>query len=479
MLYKFSSLLVVGMLVLGQPITGFANMIDTGIQSIEQEPNNSSKDSDSSFHSDSIERKSGETTDSYVEEGFSSEQVDENETNESSNQSDFEGTSDGTTPSSSRNSEPGSSVGSNNYDEIEIKEESLAEDIVTGTWGSVPWGWNPDTLTITLYSGEAGTPGSAPWRTYQSVQQIIVSETVILPANVSHLFRISVTVGLPNLERIIDADNFDFSQVTNMDYLFTTCTSLYEVDMSTWNTSKVTTMRSLFHSTKFESLDLKNWNTSNVTIMSSLFRNAQSLNQIDISTWDMSKVTNRSNMFTGTNSLSTLVLGEKSNINGADLPTVPTQDGYAGVWIYDKDENGVEQVDPPVYTSQQLMSNYDGTQPGTYKWGKSGKVIIRYVDLEGNEIFETSEIDGIARKLYNTQAKEIPGWHVVETPDNASGTFTEDPQEVVYVYDRSDAAPVTVRYVDTEGNQLSEPSILSGKVGLPYESEAKEIPGWY
>ena len=50
---------------------------------------------------------------------------------------------------------------------------------------------------------------------------------------------------------------------------------------------------------------------------------------------------------------------------------------------------------------------------------------------------------------------------------------------MVYIYERSDAAPVTVKYQDSEGNQLSEPTVLSGKVGLPYASEAKEIPGWY
>ncbi|MBM7174038.1 MucBP domain-containing protein, partial [Streptomyces sp. G44] len=64
------------------------------------------------------------------------------------------------------------------------------------------------------------------------------------------------------------------------------------------------------------------------------------------------------------------------------------------------------------------------------------------------------------------------------TPDNASGIFSEEAQEVVYIYDRSDTAPVTVRYKDTDGNELSDPTILSGKVGLPYASEAKEIPGW-
>ncbi len=73
----------------------------------------------------------------------------------------------------------------------------------------------------------------------------------------------------------------------------------------------------------------------------------------------------------------------------------------------------------------------------------------------------------------------MPGWYVVETPDNASGTFSDTAQEVVYVYERSDAAPVTVKYQDSEGNQLADPTVLSGKVGLPYTSEAKEISGWY
>uniref|UniRef100_UPI0023B24BFD MucBP domain-containing protein n=1 Tax=Enterococcus faecium TaxID=1352 RepID=UPI0023B24BFD len=80
---------------------------------------------------------------------------------------------------------------------------------------------------------------------------------------------------------------------------------------------------------------------------------------------------------------------------------------------------------------------------------------------------------------YESEAKEITGWYVIETPSNASGIFSEEAQEVTYVYERSDAAPVTVRYQDSQGIQLSEPKILSGKIGLPYESEAKEITGWY
>ncbi len=60
-------------------------------------------------------------------------------------------------------------------------------------------------------------------------------------------------------------------------------------------------------------------------------------------------------------------------------------------------------------------------------------------------------------------------------PSNASWNFYEDPQEVLYVYDRSDAAPVTVKYEDAEGNQLSEPTILSGKVVCHTKANQKKF----
>ncbi|RGC46208.1 MucBP domain-containing protein, partial [Enterococcus gallinarum] len=85
-------------------------------------------------------------------------------------------------------------------------------------------------------------------------------------------------------------------------------------------------------------------------------------------------------------------------------------------------------------------------------------------DSEGNQLAEPTVLSGKVGLPYASEAKEIPGWYVVETPDNAYGIFSEAAQEVVYVYDRSDAAPVTVRYEDTDGNELSDPTILNGKV---------------
>ncbi|MUN92778.1 MucBP domain-containing protein, partial [Enterococcus gallinarum] len=114
-----------------------------------------------------------------------------------------------------------------------------------------------------------------------------------------------------------------------------------------------------------------------------------------------------------------------------------------------------------------------------YERSEAAPVTVRYQDSEGNQLAEPTVLSGKVGLPYASEAKEIPGWYVVETPANASGIFSEEAQEVVYIYERSDAAPVTVKYQDSEGNQLSEPTVLSGKVGLPYASEAKEIPGWY
>ncbi len=59
-------------------------------------------------------------------------------------------------------------------------------------------------------------------------------------------------------------------------------------------------------------------------------------------------------------------------------------------------------------------------------------------------------------------------------PTNANGTYSENAQEVTYVYERSDAALVIVRYEDMEGNQLAEPTILNGKLACLMKATPKK-----
>ncbi|MGL9909905.1 MucBP domain-containing protein [Enterococcus sp. DIV0213h] len=176
----------------------------------------------------------------------------------------------------------------------------------------------------------------------------------------------------------------------------------------------------------------------------------------------------------------------------------------APVTVKYKDTEGNELAAPTVmngkiglpYTSEaktingwyvsQTPTNANGTYSETaqevvyvYERSDAAPVTVKYEDTEGNELAAPTVMNGKVGLPYESEAKAIPGWFVAQTPSNATGTFSETAQEVVYVYERSDAAPVTVKYEDTEGNELAAPTVMNGKIGLPYESEAKAIPGWF
>ena len=77
------------------------------------------------------------------------------------------------------------------------------------------------------------------------------------------------------------------------------CNSLVNLDLSSFNTSKVTNMSSMFDGcTSLKELDLFNFNTSKVIRMSNMFYECKNLKTIYVSDlWDMSNVTNSENMF--------------------------------------------------------------------------------------------------------------------------------------------------------------------------------------
>ncbi|WP_149800544.1 MucBP domain-containing protein, partial [Listeria monocytogenes] len=56
--------------------------------------------------------------------------------------------------------------------------------------------------------------------------------------------------------------------------------------------------------------------------------------------------------------------------------------------------------------------------------------------------------------------------------------FTNTNQTVTYVYEKADGAPVTVKYLDEDGNELATPDTLNGKIDTPYQSTTKSLSGW-
>jgi trimeric autotransporter adhesin len=96
-----------------------------------------------------------------------------------------------------------------------------------------------------------------------------------------------------NLEEVPDSIP---STTTSLRGAFRECIIFNDSSISTWDTSNVTSMSSMFRSAELFDQDIGGWDTSNVTDMRSMFRNAESFNQ-DIGGWDTSNVTNMNNMF--------------------------------------------------------------------------------------------------------------------------------------------------------------------------------------
>lgn len=95
-----------------------------------------------------------------------------------------------------------------------------------------------------------------------------------------------------------------------MNSMFTKCTSLETLDLSSFNTEKVTDMQTMFEgSTNLRTINLpKGFIGSNVTDLNGMFRGCVSLTELDLSGSNAEKVKNMNSMFYGCVALSNLNL---------------------------------------------------------------------------------------------------------------------------------------------------------------------------
>ena len=107
----------------------------------------------------------------------------------------------------------------------------------------------------------------------------------------------------------LNLSGFDTSKVTNMNSMFYYMSNLTSLDLSHFDTSKVTNMYSMFYGmSNLATLNLSSFDTSQVTNMNSMFRDIFKLTALDISSFDTSKVTDMNAMFYGMRNLTVLNL---------------------------------------------------------------------------------------------------------------------------------------------------------------------------
>ena len=137
--------------------------------------------------------------------------------------------------------------------------------------------------------------------------------------------------------------------------------------------------------------------------------------------------------------------------------------------------------------TKQLPTNSTGTmsdqaQTVTYVYAKdpvkAADVTVKYVDTDGTEIHAPQVITGNVGDDYDATTdvyKLTINGYTLDTkqlPTNYTGVMSDQAQTVTYVYtkDPVKAADVTVEYVDTDGNEIHAPQVITGNVGDDYDA---------
>ncbi|EAF6816762.1 BspA family leucine-rich repeat surface protein [Listeria monocytogenes] len=197
------------------------------------------------------------------------------------------------------------------------------------------------------------------------ITDIVLEDKVFASGSWAHLFSYIHATSL-------DLSNFDTSKVTVMRYMFFK-SSITSLDLSSFDTSQVTDMSWMFSKSATASLDLSSFDTSSVTSMRGMFSESAATS-IDVSSFDTSKVTDMHYMFDRASQLQNITLGSQFQFFGSDamLPHLTSTAKYTGKW----QNVGSGTVDKPkgsfVGTTTELMSTYDGsTMADTYVWQPS------------------------------------------------------------------------------------------------------------
>ena len=124
-----------------------------------------------------------------------------------------------------------------------------------------------------------------------------------------------------SLNSITFGANFDASSCTTMSSMFNNCSSLSAIDLSSCTTPNVNTMASMFYNcSSLTSLNISNFNTSNVTTMLNMFYGCSKLPSLDLSNFNTKKVTTMASMFYNDASLNSITFG--ANFDASSCTTM-------------------------------------------------------------------------------------------------------------------------------------------------------------
>ena len=211
----------------------------------------------------------------------------------------------------------------------------------------------------------------------------------------------------------INLSNFDTSQVIKMDRMFSYCKNLTSLNLNNFNTSKVDDMNHMFSKClSLNSLNLSNFDTSNVKDMNAMFANCFIINSLDISSFDTSHISNMSGMFYNCSRLSILDLSNFNTSNSTEMNHMFF--GCASlnyINLSNFDTSNVKRMDNMFYNCSSLtsldISNFNTSE--VYKINNMfyNCINLSILNLSNFEISNVFKDNDIEKMFYNCSSLKI------------------------------------------------------------------------
>ena len=259
-----------------------------------------------------------------------------------------------------------------------------------------------DTGTVYWWSDAVNvyvTSGSRLFRNLPSCTTIDVTGF-----NTSRMTDMSYMFYNDNSLMTLDLRSFDTSNATSMSHMFRECQKLVNVDLRRFDTSMVTNMEWMFYDCyALTSLDLSSFDTSVVRSMSAMFYNCNNLTDLDVTNFDTSAVENMSSMFAGCSAITEL------DVTNFDTSTCVTMGSmFSGCKLLTEldvrnfDTSSVTDMGGMFSNCQGIasidLSNFDTSSVYNMSSMFSNCISLTRLDLSG---FDTSSVNNMGSMFYN------------------------------------------------------------------------------
>ena len=179
-----------------------------------------------------------------------------------------------------------------------------------------------------------------------------------------------------NLKEFVGIENFNTSEVTTMRSMFDKCRNLESIDLSHFDTRNLKSMRSMFYDCiKLITLDLSSFNTDLVETMQFTFTNCSTLTCINIRNFNPKNVENMSGMFSECKQLTTILVGQdwtQENI----LSVTSSQNMFVNC-------NEIIGNDGTTYDASQVDKTNAHADAGGYLTKDNYKIFYKWADEDG------------------------------------------------------------------------------------------------